>query len=129
MAKYLRTKPQKHSPKYLNKKTSDTPKERYLRTVRKNIYRQAMLAVVTIVLTVVIMFAMTSAWYTNIVQTSGLTFEAEAWGFDGTIAVDDRPIEAAPGDEGIVHLTVDNDSDSLSTISVNIAKNGMQDEN
>ena len=128
MAKYLRTKPQKHSPKYLNKKTSDTPKERYLRTVRKNIYRQAMLAVVTIVLTVVIMFAMTSAWYTNIVQTSGLTFEAEAWGFDGTIAVDDRPIEAAPGDEGIVHLTVDNDSDSLSTISVNIAKNGMQDE-
>ena len=43
----------------------------------KNIFMQIGLAFLTIVLTVVILFAMTSAWYTNIAQTSGLVFEVE----------------------------------------------------
>ena len=81
----------------------------------------------TIVLTIVILFAMTSAWYTNIVQTSGLMFEAEPWGFDGTIVIQDDPIQAAPGDEGVVSLTVQNNGDSLSTLSVNVSKSSMDD--
>jgi len=128
MAKYLRPKEPRRRQIKQNKDTYGNSSERYLRKARKNIYRQAMLAVVTVVLTVVIMFAMTSAWYTNIVQTSNLTFTAEAWGFNGTITVDERPVVAAPGDEGVVQLTVENDSDSISTVSVNISKNGMQDE-
>ena len=96
-----------------------------LSKVRRNIYRQAALAVLTIVLTIVILFAMTSAWYTNIVQTSGLTFEAEAWGFNGSIKVDGEAIKAAPGDDGIVNLEVENDSDTISAISVNVSKNQM----
>ena len=99
-----------------------------LSRVQKNIYRQAGLAVLTLVLTLVIVFAMTSAWYTNIVQTSGLVFEAEAWGFDGTITVNEETITAAPGDEGIVHLEVANASDSITDISVNVSKAKMDPE-
>ena len=93
--------------------------------VQKRIYRQAALAGLTVVLTIVILFAVTSAWYTNIVQTSGLVFQAESWGFDGEIVVDDSPIVAAPGDDGIVHLEVQNKADSISAISLNVSKANM----
>ena len=83
---------------------------------------QAGLAVVTIILTVVLVFAMTSAWYTNIVQTSGLTFEAEPWGFSGEIVVNTDPIVAGPGDEGVVHLEVTNTNDSITAVGVNVSK-------
>ena len=95
---------------------------------KKRIIRQASLTVLTLVLTVVILFAMTSAWYSNVVQTSGLTFEAESWGFDGKIAVGDEAILAAPGDEGIIDLTVENESDSVSALSVNVNKDQMAEE-
>lgn len=96
--------------------------------MQKNITRQAMLAGLTVVLTIVILFAMTSAWYTNIVQTSGLVFEAESWGFDGQITVNESPIVAAPGEEGTVHLEVQNTSTNISAISVNVNKQTMDEE-
>ena len=98
-----------------------------LNRVQKRIYRQAALAGLTVVLTIVILFAVTTAWYTNIVQTSGLVFQAEAWGFDGTIIVDTDPIVAAPGDEGVIHLEVQNSSDSIAAISLNVSKANMSD--
>lgn len=110
-----------------NKKT-DPQSSPELSRLQKNIYRQAALAGLTIVLTMVILFAMTSAWYTNIVQTSGLVFEAEPWGFDGTITVNEDPIMAAPGDEGLIALTVQNDSESISALSVNVSKAGLEPE-
>ena len=99
-----------------------------LAKAQKNITRQAMLAGLTVVLTIVILFAMTSAWYTNIVQTSGLVFEAESWGFDGKITVNENSIVAAPGDEGLVHLEVENTSSNISAISVNVNKLAMDRE-
>lgn len=110
-----------------NKRT-DKQSSPELSRLQKNIYRQAGLAGLTIVLTLVILFAMTSAWYTNIVQTSGLVFEAEPWGFDGTITVNEAPILAAPGDDGLISLTVENDSESISALSVNVSKAGMEPE-
>jgi len=71
---------------------------------------------------------MTTAWYTNIVKTSGLVFEAESWGFDGNIEVDETPVIAAPGDTGLVKMTVENTADSISAISLNVTKAGMQEE-
>lgn len=97
-------------------------------TAKKRIIRQAALTVLTLVLTVVIVFAMTSAWYSNVVQTSGLTFEAESWGFDGKITMGDETILAAPGDEGIIDVTVENQSDSVSVLSVNVNKDLMAEE-
>ena len=99
-----------------------------IQNVRKRVYRQAALTVMTITLTAVILFAMTSAWYTNVVQTSGLSFEAESWGFDGNITITNENILASPGDEGIIDLTVENSHDSIAAISVNVAKNGMTEE-
>ena len=123
-------KNRKNVPKYLkqNKTSSGNATEDALSRMQKNIYRQAALALLTVVLTIVILFAMTSAWYTNIVQSKGLMFEAESWGFDGTITVNEESILAAPGDSGVVHLEVENASDSISTISVNVSKNDMQEE-
>lgn len=117
-------------PKYLKKNKAPAEKSPTpgMTQVQKNIRRQAGLALLTVVLTVVILFAMTSAWYTNIVQTSGLIFEAESWGFDGTIEVNNDAIVAAPGDDGLVQLRVQNASDSISAISVNVSKTGMAEE-
>ena len=118
----------KKSPKYLksnNKATAQNANSVALSKAKKNIYWQASLAGITVVLTIVIAFAMTSAWYTNIVQTSGLVFEAEAWGFEGTINVNSDPIVAAPGDDGVIHLEVENDSDSIVAVGINISKARM----
>jgi len=111
-----------------NRKSNQVPGKQTspeLKRIQKNIYRQAALAGLTIVLTIVILFAMTSAWYTNIVQTSGLVFEAEPWGFDGTIEVSKKSIQAAPGDEGVVAMEVQNTSESISALSVNVSKAKM----
>ena len=109
------------------KTTKKTSGSAALQRVKRNVVWQAGLAVVTVVLTIVIVFAMTSAWYTNIVQTSGLTFEVEEWGFDGKITVYEDPVSAAPGDEGIVHLEVENTSDSISAVSVSVSKGRMNE--
>lgn len=111
-------------PKYLrtNKKTGSSPA---LQKMRRNIYWQAGLALVTVVLTIVIVFTMTSAWYTNIVQTSGLVFQAESWGFDGTVQVLADSIVAAPGDEGIIGLEVENTNESMAAVSVSVSKTRM----
>ena len=96
-----------------------------LKNARKNVIKQAGLAVFTIAVTVILLFAMTTAWYTNVVQTSGLTFEAEAWGFEGQVAITDQVIKAAPGDSGIVELSITNESDQISELTVNVSKEFM----
>lgn len=96
--------------------------------LNKNIFMQIGLAFLTIVLTVVILFAMTSAWYTNIAQTSGLVFEVEPWGFDGEIITSEKSVKAGPGDNGIIHLEAENNSDNIIDISVSVSKNEMLPE-
>ncbi len=99
-----------------------------LKRVRKSVYKQAMLAGLLIVLTVVVLFAMTAAWYTNIAQTSGLVFETSSWGFDGTVSLVGQTIQAAPGDEGVVELTATSNSEELTAVSLNVARSGWSDE-
>lgn len=98
-----------------------------LKRVRKNVYQQAALAVFMVVLIAVVIFATTAAWYTNVAETSGLVFDVSAWGFGG-IVTEDTYIQAAPGDEGIIELTAENDSDSVMAVSVNISKLAMDPE-
>lgn len=99
-----------------------------LKRTRKNIYWQAGLALLTIVLTVIIIFSMTAAWYTNIVQTSGLIFEVEPWGFNGEITVAEEPIVASPGDSGVICLEVENTTDDIAVVGVNVSKARMEEE-
>lgn len=96
--------------------------------LNKNIYMQLGLGLLTVVLTVVILFAMTSAWYTNIANTSGLVFEVEPWGFDGEIIVNTDSVKAGPGDEGIVHIEAENESENIIDISLTVSKTGMSEE-
>lgn len=119
MAKYLKTF------KKTEKKTSSSP---VLRKMKKSIYWQAGLALMTVVLTIIIVFTMTAAWYTNIVQTSNLVFEAESWGFEGNVNVYTNSLVAAPGDEGIISLEVENDNDSMAAVSISISKSRLSED-
>lgn len=96
-----------------------------LAQMRKRIAIQAALALTTITLTVIIIFAMSAAWYTNIVHTSGMTFDVEAWGFNGQITSNMVPIVAGPGDDGVISLEVASDSNSPSAVSVSFSKSQM----
>ena len=99
-----------------------------LKRVRKSVYTQALLTGFLIVLTVVVLFAVTAAWYTNIVQTNDLVFKASAWGFEGDVKSVDATIIASPGDEGVVELTARSESDDITAVSVNISKAQMPEE-
>ena len=86
------------------------------------------LVVFVLLVTVVLLFAMTAAWFTNVISAGNLTFQAEAWGFEGSVVVPDAPIVAAPGDSGVVSLRVENTGNSASTVNVNISKAFMDTE-
>lgn len=78
---------------------------------KRTVMKQASLAAVAIVVTVVMVFAMTVAWYSNVLHTSDLTFHAKTWDFtfEGSIQMGTgNQILASPGDEGYVNLTVAN---------------------
>ena len=118
MSKYLRK----------TKKTNNAVSSPALIRARRNVVWQAGLAIITVILTIVIIFAMTSAWYTNIVETSGLVFEAEAWGFDGQITIAEKSIQAAPGDEGSIQLEVVNSSESMTSVGISASKSRMDEQ-
>lgn len=99
-----------------------------LKRARKSVYRQAMLAGLMVVLMVVVLFAITAAWYTNVVQTGNLMFKTKSWGFDGDVQVLSSAIQAAPGDEGIIELTARSKSDSITTVSVTLSNADMVDQ-
>ena len=91
----------------MENKEQKTPKlNNPLRAIRKKVVIQAVIAIQTIVITIALIFGMSAAWYTNVLQTSGLQFEAEAWGFTGSVTVSNDLIKAGPGDTGIIGLTV-----------------------
>ena len=97
-----------------------------LQAARKKIIIQAVIAIQTIVITLALVFGMSAAWYTNVLQTSGLQFQAAAWGFTGEVLVDEKPVEASPGDTGIVGLAVTNTSDDIVEVAVRVSKEQME---
>ena len=100
-----------------------------LRILRRNVLLQASLAVITVVLTIVLIFSLTVAWYTNVVQTGGLSFEAEKWEFDGQIELlNSETVSAMPGDGGIIPIRVTNAGDHIVAASATVNKNGMEEE-
>lgn len=99
-----------------------------LQATRKKIILQAVIAIQAIIIAVVLVFGMSAAWYTNVLQTSGLQFEAEAWGFNGEILIADEPIQASPGQTGVIGLSATNDSDDMIDIAVRVSKGQMVNE-
>lgn len=99
-----------------------------IRAIKKKLYKQAIPVVAAVLVTIVLVFAMTTAWFTNVISAGDLVFQAESWGFDGTVNVPNTPITAAPGDSGVVCLQVNNESEIANTITVNISKAFMDRE-
>lgn len=114
--------------KRLAKRQQKTPQQNSaLSKVRKKVIIQAAIAVQTVIIAVALIFGMSAAWYTNVIQSSGLQFEAESWGFSGAVNVTAEPIKAAPGDTGSIGLRVTNTSEDLVNVAVNVAKIQMNE--
>lgn len=106
-----------------------SPKQnKVLKALRNKVFVQAMIAVQTIIIAVVLICGMSAAWYTNVVQTSGLQFEAANWGFTGQVLVDPASIQAMPGDTGIVDITIQNSGEAMSDVTLYANKSGMDSE-
>lgn len=85
-----------------------------------------------LLLVIVLIFAMSVAWFTNVAQTGGLQFQTEAWGFDIEnikISQTGAMYQLSPGSVGFVPLTIDNSSSSSAVNAVvNIDKTGIRPE-
>lgn len=111
--------PKQNSPE----QTEDSER---VRGLQKKLRLQAMTVLASVALVLVLVFAMTAAWYTNVAKTSDLTFQTEVWGFDGeiTVADEEQPILALPGSSGFVPLTVDN-SESTQGVEIGVTIAGV----
>lgn len=96
--------------------------------MKRRIGLQAALAIFTIVLTLIIVFAMSAAWFTNIAQTNSLVFQVDAWGTEGSVSSETQIIAAGPGDEGPVTLKVENESALPASVCINVTKARMNSE-
>lgn len=95
----------------------------------KRVRLQAASALLSLLLVLVLIFAMAAAWYTNVAKTSSMTFQTESWGFDEEkISFSEASISIAPGTSGIIPLTVDN-SEGIEgvRIGVTISKTPVND--
>ena len=110
-------------------KEEKTPRQlnKLLTSARKKIITQAAIAMSTIALLLVLVFAMSAAWYTNVVKSGDLIFQTAAWGFQGTVDIGDGAIEAGPGKSGVISLEVDNTGSDMIFAGVHIAKTMDED--
>lgn len=125
MPKYLEKNPTQKRNKHVSANHRNSP---HLNAMRKRIFWQAGLTTLVLVLTLVIIFAITAAWTTNVVQTSGLQFQADTWGFDREITVEMNAVAASPGDEGYISFEVINDNQDMAAIGINVSKADMRRE-
>jgi len=107
---------------------SDQSKEQRLKSAKKDLLIKGLLAVFTVAVTMILIFAMTAAWFTNVVSTDGLTFQVESWGFDGGVVVNQDVIKAAPGSQGYLSMQITNTGEKNSRLSVGISKAFMPED-
>lgn len=97
---------------------------------KQNIYKQATMALLAIIVCIVLCFALTVAWYTNVLHTSDLAFKAKDWNFkfEGDITVGSDGIYAAPGESGVIPLSLQNTSgeDAQSETNTDISTIGVK---
>ena len=97
-------------------------------SLKRGVVYKGLLAAAALLLTVVMLFAMTAAWYKNVVQTSGLLFHVDQWGLDNSVNIQDELIAAAPGDSGTIDLSVDNTSDGVIGVTLGISKGDLYND-
>ena len=94
--------------------------------MKTRVYKQAGLAVTAILVTVVLLFAMSTAWYSNVLEAGSLTFQAEKWELNaGDLSTDGSSVIAQPGARGILPVSYKNTSESPLNIYVGVSKENM----
>ncbi len=111
----------------VNKTNSRQDQLELLRAMQKKLIMRAVLIVAVVLLTGVSFFALTAAWYTNIVGTGGLSFSAKQWNFSGKVTLINTAVNAAPGDSGIIPLTIENSGTEMAVASIMTSKQNFSD--
>lgn len=101
-------------------------RERVVSEAKKRIYKQAGLALTAILVTVALLFAMSTAWYSNVLEAGSLTFQAEKWELNADHVSSNGNVVAQPGARGILPVSYKNTSDSIVNAYVNVSKEQME---
>ena len=93
-----------------------------------DVYKKALLAMAVLAAMSVMIYSVSTAWYSNIAETKGMVIETDVWGFDGQVQVKEAAAPVAPGGIGFVNMQISNDSDQINTLYVSVDKSGMSEE-
>ena len=74
------------------------------------------------ILIIILVFAQTIAWQTNVVHTGGVMFSVETWDFSAEVALVGQQMPSSPGDSGVIEIRMTNDSSELAVASVKVSK-------
>lgn len=100
-------------------------REHIVSEMKARIYKQAGLALTAILVTVALLFAMSTAWYSNVLEAGSLTFQAEKWELNADHVSSNGNVVAQPGARGILPVSYKNTSDSIVNAYVNVSKEQM----
>ena len=92
------------------------------------IWKQALFALAALATLGVLLYSLTTAWYTNVAETTELVFETESWGFEGQVKALDTRLLLAPGQSACAALSVTNDGEQINQITVTVDKSTMPEE-
>ncbi len=98
-----------------------------LKGLRNKIFIRAAFSAAILLLTAVLLFSLTAAWYTNVADTGNLVFVVKQWGFDGTISLDDNVFSATPGDGGVVAMQIENNGRVTAAAGITVSKSKLDD--
>lgn len=98
-----------------------------IKALKSSIVLRAVMIVCILILTAVLLFSMTAAWFSNVTQSGGLTFTTETWNFDGTFLIENNSFKAAPGDEGIINMSLKNQGELTVAASLTASKDTMDE--
>ena len=112
------------SVKILFGSEDETPEQK----LKRSLIGKLSLAGVALVLTTAMVFAMTAAWHTNVIQSTGLIFNVSEWGMDSSVDLQSELTNAAPGEKGALNVEVYNSSEGLIDVRLNISKVSLYNE-
>ena len=94
----------------------------------EKVWKQALLVLAVLTVLGVLLYSLTTAWYTNVAETTELVFETENWGFEGQVKALDTGLLLAPGQSACAALSVTNDGEQINQITVTVDKSAMPEE-
>ena len=94
----------------------------------EKVWKQALLVLAVLTVLGVLLYSLTTAWYTNVAETTELVFETESWGFEGQVKALDTGLLLAPGQSACAALSVTNDGEQINQITVTVDKSTMPEE-